>query len=179
MTIGGYPGQLRKLLGIWVEEIDALLPDMKNEIIVTEKSFGLDDSYECGLLCDLLHLEGAKALAVYGKDFYAGMPCITENSFGKGKAYYIATDPHEKLLYDFIGKLCSERGIKPPLDVPKGVEVTRRVKDRREFTFVLNHNDVAVDIDLKDGKYINLITCEEKAGNISLEPKGVLILEKI
>ena len=29
MTTGGYPGKLRKLLGIWAEEIDALLPGQR------------------------------------------------------------------------------------------------------------------------------------------------------
>ena len=34
VTIGGYPGELRRLLGIWVEEIDALLPGSTNSIVV-------------------------------------------------------------------------------------------------------------------------------------------------
>ena len=29
VTLGGYPGELRKVLGIWAEEIDALLPDAR------------------------------------------------------------------------------------------------------------------------------------------------------
>ena len=35
---GGYPGAFRELLGIWVEEVDALYPDMKNEIKVEIKN---------------------------------------------------------------------------------------------------------------------------------------------
>ena len=41
-------------------------------------------SYECDLWCDLVHLEGARALATYGDDFYAGRPAITEHRFGQG-----------------------------------------------------------------------------------------------
>ena len=33
---GGYPGELRRMLGIWAEEIDALFPDQKNRIVMTK-----------------------------------------------------------------------------------------------------------------------------------------------
>lgn len=91
VTTGGYPGELRKLLGIWVEEIDALLPEQKNRIVVEAASGLLQEEYECGMLCDLLHSEGADIIARYGDDFYAGMPAVTRNTFGKGKAWYVAT----------------------------------------------------------------------------------------
>jgi beta-galactosidase GanA len=38
----------------------------------------------CGLLCDIMHLEGAKTIAEYSSDFYEGTPAATSNSFGKG-----------------------------------------------------------------------------------------------
>ena len=31
----------------------------------------------------------------YVKDFYAGMPAVTQHSYGNGKAYYIATASDE------------------------------------------------------------------------------------
>ena len=34
--LGGYPGPLRRMLGIWVEEFDPLTPDMRNEVVVPE-----------------------------------------------------------------------------------------------------------------------------------------------
>lgn len=85
VTLGGYPGELRKLLGIWSEEIDALLPSQSNRMIVTDSSEGLKDSYGCGMLCDLVHSEGAAVVAEYGEDFYKGMPALTVNKFGAGK----------------------------------------------------------------------------------------------
>ena len=30
--LGGYPGPLRKMAGVWVEEIDALAPEQRNKI---------------------------------------------------------------------------------------------------------------------------------------------------
>lgn len=72
VTLGGYPGELRKLLGVWVEEIDALLPDAKNSMVIKETIGNLNTEYSCGMICDIINLEGAKPLATYGKDFYQG-----------------------------------------------------------------------------------------------------------
>ncbi len=177
VVLGGYPGKLRKLMGIWVEEIDALFPDMSNTIELNEAFGKLEGSYQCGMLCDLINPEGAKTLAVYGKDFYAGRPVLTENSFGKGKAYYIASDPEERFVADFIGQLCEAKGLKAPITTPAGVEVTQRVKEGKTFTFVLNHNDSDVQIDLGKEKRMDLLTERQLSGTVELERKGVLILE--
>ncbi|GIP17288.1 beta-galactosidase [Paenibacillus montaniterrae] len=149
VKVGGYPGELRKLLGIWAEEIDALLPSQRNRVVITDRNIGLKSEYECGMLCDLIHSEGAEVKAVYGDDFYAGMPALTVNKFGEGEAWYLATSPETAFLSDWLPKLCADRGIAPLLaDVPEGVEVTLRVKDGVEYLFVLNHNEAAATIDL-------------------------------
>lgn len=179
VTLGGYPGELRKLLGIWVEEIDALPPDMKNSIIVIKPLGNMEGDYECGMLCDLLHLEDAKALAVYGKDFYAGIPVLTENIFGKGKAYYLASDPVQRFLDGLIKYLCDSKGIKGPFEPVEGVEVTQRVKVHKVFTFVLNHNDHSADVSLDGKEYLELLTGKRICNSITLEPKGVAILKSI
>lgn len=178
VTLGGYPGELRNILGIWAEEIDALLPDMKNSIVM-EKPLGcVEGTYECGMLCDLVHAEKAEVLGTYGKDFYAGRPVFTRNSFGRGKAFYIASDPEERFIRDFARYICDEKGIKAPLDAEEGVEITQRHKAGREFTFVLNHNDHAVSIDIKQYRFKELLSGEEMGGKLTLEPKGVAILER-
>jgi beta-galactosidase len=177
VTLGGYPGELRKVLGIWVEEIDALLPDMKNSIVVKKQIGNLKEQYDCGLLCELIHLETAKEIAVYGRDFYAGMPSLTVNEYGKGKAYYITTDPDIEFIKGFVGFLCDERGITAAIKVPDGVEITERYKDSAKFTFILNHNSSPANIDLGEQKYINMFTNLNVEGDIILESKGVVILE--
>lgn len=179
VTLGGYPGELRKLLGIWVEEFDALLPEMKNSMVMKQDNGNFEMEYSCGILCDLLHLEGAKALAVYGKDFYAGMPSLTENIFGQGKAYYIASSPEGRFIKDFMRFLCDDKRIYAPMDVPEGVEVTKRVKNGREYIFLLNHNDYEVQIKVNGDTYFDLIIGEEKRGEIKLPGKDVAILEHI
>lgn len=49
VTLGGYPGELRDLLGIWVEEIDSLQPEMTNQIVMHSTYGELHGEYECGL----------------------------------------------------------------------------------------------------------------------------------
>lgn len=136
VILGGYPGAFRDLLGIWVEETDALLPHQKNRICPVSS----DESFSCGMLCDVVHAEKAHVKAVYGDDYYAGMPCVTENKFGKGKAVYVATAAEEKYLEKLLGEYCAACGIEPTLNVPEGVEVTCREKQGEKIYFILNHS---------------------------------------
>lgn len=180
VTLGGYPGELRKLLGIWAEEIDALFPHMSNSIVMNKEVGKLDGSYSCRMLCDLINLEGAEALATYGSDFYAGRPVLTVNNFGLGKAYYIASDPEEKFLNDFTDLICSEQSVEGiDIEAPEGVEITRRSNEKGEYTFIINNNDHEVIINLQNKNYVELITSEEKKGEYILEGKGVNILQLI
>ena len=99
--LGGFPGPLRKVLGIWAEEIDALYDGEVNYVVMTaENSLGLTGVYQARELCDLIHLEGAETLGVYKEDFYAGRPAVTVNRFGKGEAYYLASRNEDQFLED-------------------------------------------------------------------------------
>jgi len=177
VTLGGYPGELRNLLGIWAEEIDALFPDQKNEIVMKRTLDGFKDSYECGILCDLIHSEGAEVLAEYGKEFYKGMPVLTRNQFGKGQAWYVASSPEPEFLISLMSAITNEKGIQPILQSPTGVEVTRREKEGKTFTFVLNHNDQSAMIELELEGQKELLTGEVLSGTVEIPAKGVLILE--
>src|SRR5690606_27662213 len=93
--------------------------------------------------------EGAKVKAVYGDDFYKGMPVLTVNQFGEGEAWYLASSPEQTFLKDWLSELCSSRGIKSFIpSTPEDVETTIRYKDEQEYLFVLNHNADAAHIDL-------------------------------
>lgn len=177
VTLGGYPGELRSVLGIWAEEIDALLPGRTNQIVMKEAWGALSGQYECGLLCDLIHAEGAEVLAEYGSDFYQGMPVVTVNQFGKGRAYYVASSPDAAFLQGFLKNLCDEKGIQPLLDAPAGVEVARRVKDGKAFLFLLNHNEGAAEVEIGSEGMKDLLAQTEVSGTVQVPGRGVVILE--
>ncbi|MDQ0230679.1 beta-galactosidase [Metabacillus malikii] len=176
VTVGGYPGELRDLLGIWVEEIDALPPEEKNQIVVKQQTGNLSGNYECRLLFDIIHSEGAEVLAEYGSDFYAGTPVITRNTYGKGKAYYVGTCPEHDFLTDLVKTICAEKEVAPLLNVPKGVEVTERVKDGTSYLFILNHNEDEVEID--NCKGTDLLSGNQLAGSTALAGYGVMIIKQ-
>ncbi|MCR5824015.1 MAG: beta-galactosidase [Lachnospiraceae bacterium] len=134
VTTGGYPGKLRDILGIWVEEIDALPAEKENHF--TWEGW----SYPAKTLCDLLHTESAEVLATYNDDFYAGMPALTVNDYGDGKAYYIATSSDSDFYYIFFERLAVELNIPSLGEAPKDVELTFRSKGSNNVIFALNHS---------------------------------------
>jgi beta-galactosidase len=173
---GGWPGPLRRLLGLWVEEIDALYEGQGNRVVMA----GGGESYTCGRLCDIVRLEGAEAIAVYGEDFYAGMPALTVNRLGAGRAYYLATDPEERMLDDFYGGLLAAHGIEAALATPAEVEVAVREKDGRRLLFLLNHGAQAAQVALPEGqRYRDHLAEGERSGALELPPHGVALLEAI
>ena len=178
VTLGGYPGELRQVLGIWVEEYDVLPPDRKNAIVLQKPLGALEGSYECGLLFALVHAETAETLAVYGEDFYAGMPALTRNTFGSGSAWYIASDPEPGFVEGLMAHICAEQGVSPVLSPPAGVEVAQRVKEGKVFTFVLNHNEAPAAVDLGEVAGHDLLSGKELAGRMELPARGVWIIRK-
>lgn len=172
VTIGGYPGKLRDILGIWVEEEDALPEDMHNSFHYQGKT------YPASLLCDLLHTEGAESLSIYNEDFYAGMPVLTKNAFGKGFGYYVATSSDDAFYRDYIGEICEEAGILPIMDTPEQIEVTKRVNKNGSFVFFLNHGETDYVAALPFGGTDLLSGKAYEAGDaLTLEKKGVAILK--
>ncbi|MBI1258209.1 MAG: beta-galactosidase [Chloroflexi bacterium] len=171
----GYPGPLQKVLGIRVEEIDALYPDQTNTIVMRDRS----GAYPCRRLADLLHVDTAEVIAAYGSDFYAGMPVVTRNAFGAGAAYYLGTDADDAFLDRFYGEIAQAHGITALLNAPRGVEVSARSKDGQTLIFVLNHNAQAVTVKLGEARYRDLLSDQVLTNELALEAYGVAILKQV
>lgn len=168
----GYPGPLSRVLGIWVEETDALYEGQTNTIVSEDGG----DTFKCGHLADLLHAESAAVLARYGEDFYAGMPVVTRNTFGNGDAYYLASDLEDSFLAQFYGDIAQKHGITPPFAAPDGVEVSLRYKDDKPIIFVLNHQPESVTIQLDKNGYRNLLNQQLTDDTLTLEKYDAAIL---
>ena len=179
VQLGGYPAELRDMLGLWVEEIDALPPDMNNSMNLVYKLNPMKDNYTCNMVCDIINLEGAETLAVYGSDFYKDKPVFTYNKYGDGLAYYIASNPEQAFLNDFSLRLAKENNLLLEIENKEGVEITQRFKDNYSLTFVLNHNNEEVTLKLDDKDYINILNNESVKEKLTLKPKDVAILKSI
>jgi beta-galactosidase len=175
VVTGGYPAELRRLLGIWVEEFDPWTAEMSNILEISEGE--LQGRYACSLWGELLHTEGAVTLGTFASDYYAGGPALTLHRFGQGRAYYLATQPEAALLEKLMRQLCREAGIVPPLEAPAGVEVTRRTAaEGRNLYFLLNHNDEEVTLPLPQGTFVVLPEREEVSGQLRLAARAVHLL---
>jgi beta-galactosidase len=142
---GGFPGPLRKCLGIWAEEIDALYPEDRNSIEWKGRIYKISD------LCELIHAEGAEVLGCYGSDFYAHRPALTMNCDGKGKAYHIAARTGRDFLLDYYRDLTGELGIKGAIpNLPRGVTAQVRSDGKTEHVFVMNFTPQEHTIDTGD-----------------------------
>ncbi len=129
--LGGFPGPLKKTLGIWAEEIDVLMPGEANHVTFDGAR------YACTDYAELSHLEGAKALAAYEDDFYAGYPAVTVQARGKGRAYYLAARFSPAFLDAFYARVLDETGIAARA-LPDGVTVATRTDGETNYAFVLN-----------------------------------------
>ncbi len=173
LAFEGYPGPLRRVLGIWVEEIDALYEGQVNHIVMADGT----GTYECGRMCDIVRIETARVVATYGEDFYAGTPVVTENRFGEGRAYYIASHPEDRFLGEFYGQLLLEQGVQPVMETPAGVEAALREREGARLVFLLNHNPEEVTVRLPEGEnFLELLSGEELRGEIVMAAYDVRIL---
>ena len=138
-VLGGTPGGLMDVMGLRSTEIDALYDWEKNTLIPADPSAG-DRCYECSVLCQLVKTTTAKTLFTYGKEFYAGTPALTVNSFGEGQAYYVCADAEQDFYTDLYRKIVLEAGVALPFEeqLPEGIEVNCRHNENGTFMFIQN-----------------------------------------
>lgn len=153
--LGGTPHGLMDVMGLRSTEIDGLFDWESNCAVPAEGNhMGLTKNYTCKNLCELVRPSTANVLMTYGEDFYAGMPALTENSFGSGKAYYICADFEQAFFDDVYEKIIVETDIHGVVsNVPAGIEVTTRENDAAEYVFIQSFNRHGVEIDLPMDKY--------------------------
>ncbi len=170
--LGGYPGPLREIAGIWVEEIDALAPEQRNGI-----EFSDGNVYTSQLLCDIIHLEGAEAVATYKEDFYKDTPTITKNSYGKGKVWYIGTQVEQDGIAHLFNALLAETSVKPICSNGEGLEITKRETANSSYYFVINQNEKAHLLPEELVGKVNLLTGEVVSEAVELGQFDVLLLK--
>jgi beta-galactosidase len=179
--MGGRPGPLRKLLGVWSEELDVLFDEESVPVVAAARNgAGLKGRYKARIFCDLVHAEGARVLAMYGGEFYKGRPAVTVNKAGKGRAFYIASRNDDAFNADFYGKLVEELGIGGAIDarLPEGVSAQVRTDGERRFVFLLNFKRQAQTVHLGRARYADMITGKKITGSMRLKGYATVILEK-
>ena len=169
--LGGYPGPLRELAGVWVEEIDALAPEQTNTITFTDGT-----RMSCNLLCDLMHLEGAQLMASYDENFYAGMPAITKNTFGKGCTYYIGTNMGQEGIDKVLKMATQQAGVHPVVKEPTALEVVCRKTADSTHYYIFNFKETEIVIPDQFVGYTDLLTGKKVESGMRMKHYDALIL---
>jgi beta-galactosidase len=172
----GYPLDLTDLFGLEVQEFD-LLPSAEDNLLIFKGAFHTTHIHPARVWCDLIEPKGCQVLATFGKDFYAGKPAITMNTFGLGKAIYLGTQSHQHFYHDLVGWLRQMTGLHPLLKVPEHIEVSLREKAGARVYFLLNHQNSPVRVQFYKPMH-DFLTGQNIVGNYDLPPHGVLVIDE-
>ncbi|GAA2434613.1 beta-galactosidase [Streptomyces macrosporus] len=171
--LGGYPGPLRDLLGIRVEEFAPLGDD---------ESVELDDGTTGTLWTDRLTLTdpAVEVLAAYRTGDQAGRPAITRRRVGGGSAAYVSTRLGADGLTGVLGRLLDAAGIagELPEDARGRVELAVREGDGAAYWFLVNRTDEAVELPGVTGEVLAGRTAGGADGVLALAPRGVVVLRR-
>lgn len=172
----GYPHDLMDVFGLEVTEFDMLPPGEENHLTF-KGAFPTSHLHPAKLWCDLIEPKECQVLASYSRDFYAGKPAMTMNTFGLGKAIYIGTLSHQHFYSDLVTWLRQLCNLHPLLKVPESVEVSMREKEGSRIHFLLNHKPSSVRVQFYKPMH-DLLTGSSIVGNHDLPPHGVLVLDE-
>ncbi|OUS78436.1 beta-galactosidase [Paenibacillus sp. MY03] len=179
--LGGFPGPLRKTLGIWAEEIEGLYDEDRNGLsLLAGNTLGLSGNYEAREICELVHAESAEVLGHYTDSFYAGRPALTVNKLGEGKAYYMATRLGDDFLLDFYRSVAAESGAARALqsELPAGVTAQLRTDGIWDYVFLMNFGAEAAEVKLDGRLYTDLESGEAEESVVSLPVNGIRMLKR-
>lgn len=171
--LGGYPGPLRKLLGIHIDERDARGPEQCVRILKTDNSkIGTASG-----ICDLVVPDTATTLAHYANDvFYDAYATITSNRFGKGYAYYCGAGLDESGLDYLIRRLAVTASLQ--LKSTPAVEITTRKAVSDEFIFIINTSDQEQAVVNPAPHAVSLLTGALSDAQLFLGPYAVEVLQR-
>ncbi|WP_194896862.1 beta-galactosidase [Catenulispora pinisilvae] len=155
---GGYPGPLKEVLGVAVDEWWPIPDGETVEVSFTadeetakaarKPDRGQQPKPAARRWSEWLGTTTARAVANYAEGPLKGRPAVTRNEFGAGRAWYVSCD-----LGSDVEKVLGE-AVRPAVVWPSlastlawsGVEVVCRSSETHLYYFLLNHGDTSVDL---------------------------------
>ena len=157
------PGQLTDVFGLRTNEFYDWAGTLKlgdEEIKSTIEHF------------EVLEPSSAEVMARF-TSFDGNPPAITSNSFGKGRAIYVATPAQPQIMRPLLRRLYADLGIEPGPETPDGV-YARSVEGR---VLYVNTNNAPTDVAI-DGAMKGVLSGKSWNGTLRLEPRGADLLER-
>ena len=180
--LGGYPGSIRDVVGVRVEEF----APMGNDFPGAMDHLDLDNGTVAHDFADVITsvADTAHVVASFKADTWTGFdgaPAITVNDFGDGKAAYVGARLGREGLAKSLPALLEELGIETSAEDDRG-EVLRveRADETGEnhFVFLFNRtHDVAV-VDVEGEPLVaSLAQVNESEHTAAIQPNGVLVVK--
>ncbi|WP_030263694.1 beta-galactosidase [Streptomyces violens] len=167
--LGGYPGALRELLGIRIEEFGPLLDG---------DTVDLDNATTGSLWTDRITVSGpdVEVLARYRTGAYATRPAVTRHTTGRGSAAYVSTRLGADGLTALLPDLLAPAGVTSelPESARGSVELTVRRGGAHRYLFLVNRTDASVPLPGVTGEV--LAGPEPGADGLVLPPREVAVL---
>jgi beta-galactosidase len=167
---GAYPGVLRDVLGLTVEEFSPLLQG--GSVRLT----GPDGSELAGdVWTEFVVPRGAETVWSYADGLTAGRPAVTRHRLGEGTAWYVSTRLGQDGLDALLGRAAEDAAIAPRAELPHDVEVVRRSGETGSYLFAINHTATDVKVPLETSG-TELLTGERAAGRLAVPAGAVRVV---
>jgi beta-galactosidase len=143
---GAYPGALRDVLGVTVEEWLPLRAGERAKLAWEENgaTAGWADSWT-----EAVKLAGAKPVARYAGGRAGGGPAVTRYELGDGQAWYVSARTDAATTAAVLAAVCESAGLTGPAGIapadgggwPRDLEVVRRADGECRFVTLINHGE--------------------------------------
>jgi beta-galactosidase len=167
---GAYPGALRDVLGLTVEEWSPLLAGEQVRIEAVDGS-----ELPADVWTEFVVPDGAEPVWTYADGPAAAGPAVTRHELGQGSAWYISTRLAPGALDTVLAAACADAGISPLDDLPRDVEVVRRSGEHGSYLFVINHTAAEAKVPIASAG-TELLTGERAAGVLAVPPGAVRVV---
>ena len=169
------PGLLQDVFGAVVREYHSPRTDEVNTILGVGEGISGETS-QATVWLDVMEPRAAEVMAEYEAGFGHGEPAITLNSFGRGRACYIGTQPSQEFIGVLMESLATSAGVRLGPDTPEGVDASIREGKSGRLMFIANHTEEHVVIDRPEGFATDVIRQSPAPEVIQLEPYNVTVL---
>ena len=177
--LGGYPGSIRDVVGVRVEEFMPMGDDFPG----VPGRLGLSNGAVAHDIADVIgSVDGsATVLETFRDDPWTGMdgaPAIVANTFGEGRSVYVGARLGREGIALSLPEILKSLGMAEIGENDSRVlRVEREGADGSRFVFSFNRTHEAVQIPL-EGKIVVSSLAEVSGENVSIKPNGVIVTKK-
>ena len=177
--LGGYPGSIRDVVGVRVEEFMPMGDDFPG----VPGRLGLSNGAVARDIADVIgSVDGsATVLETFRDDPWTGMdgaPAIVANTFGEGRSVYVGARLGRDGIAKSLPEILESLGMAETGENDSRVlRVEREGSDGSRFVFSFNRTHEAVQIPF-EGKIVVSSFAEVSGENVSIKPNGVIVTKQ-